>query len=253
MPTLSPADKMPFPRRAIEALLDIFFPRNCLVTGKFPDDERYRFLSKEGREKLTTIDTDGCPNCGAPRGGEGLVYGECVFCRDRKFAFDRSRSAVIFNAPARALVHAVKYHGVCAAVSDLAAIATEPFAFFQHLENATLVPVPLFRTQKNRRGYNQSLLLANELAKRVPSARVEDLLERTRDTGTQTRLGAEDRRRNVRHAFSVPKKLRGKISAGTRYVVIDDVFTTGSTLSECALALKKAGAETVDAATFAHG
>lgn len=253
MPPIFPNDETAFPRRVLEALLDIFFPKNCLVTGKFPDAEAYRFLSNEGREKLTTIDADCCPNCGAPRSGEGLVHGECVFCRDRKFLFGRSRSAVIFDAPARALVHAVKYHGVHAAISDLAAIATESFSFFQHLENATLVPVPLFHTQKKRRGYNQSLLFAKELARRVTNARVEDLLERTRDTGTQTRLGAEDRRRNVRHAFSVRKKLRGNVSAKTRYVVIDDVFTTGSTLSECAFALKKFGAENVDAATFAHG
>lgn len=242
-----------FPKRALEALLDIFFPRVCLVTGKFPGDSPYRFLSKEGRETLTIIGGDACPNCGAPRGNLSIVHGECVFCRDRKYHFGRSLSAVVFDAPARAMVHAVKYHGVRAAASDLAAIASESAIFSRHLENAVLVPVPLFRKQKNRRGYNQSLLFARELSRRISGTRVEELLVRTRDTGTQTKLGAEDRRRNVRHAFAVPEKLLGKISAAARYVVIDDVFTTGSTLSECARALKKAGATNIDAATFAHG
>lgn len=243
----------PFPRRALGVLLDVIFPRECPVTGEAPDEPRFRFLSKNGFAALRFIGESCCPRCGAPRAEIAETPDdECVFCRDKNFAFGRSRSAVVFNSAARRLVHAVKYEARHAAATDLARAAAESETFASHLAGATLVPVPLFPKRRDERGCNQSLLFARELARRVAGTRVEELLARVRDTGTQTRLSAEARRGNVRGAFAVPEKLRERVSAGTRYVVVDDVFTTGSTLSECARALKKAGAKNVDAATFAH-
>ena len=241
------------PQRVSDALLDLFFPRECLVYGGAPGDSPYRFLSKRGRTALTFIGDDCCPACGAPRAGIISEHGECVFCRGRTFRFGRSRSLVVFDVYASRLVHAVKYRAVHAAADDFAKIAAESESFSSYLTGATLVPVPLFTLRENKRGYNQSRIFTEALAKYIPCSRVENLLVRTRDTGTQTRLSATSRRINVRNAFSVPEKLKTRIDPKTRYVIVDDVFTTGSTLSECARALKKAGARAVDAATFAHG
>lgn len=242
-----------FPRRVSDALLDLLFPRECLIYGGAPGDSPYRFLSKRGRAALKFIGDDCCPACGAPRAGIISEHGECVFCRDRKFRFGRSRSLVVFDVYASRLVHAVKYRAVHAAAEDFAKIAAESESFSAYLTGATLVPVPLFTLRENKRGYNQSRIFAEALAKYIPRSRVENLLVRTRDTGTQTHLSATSRRINVRNAFCVPEKLKPRIDPKTRYVIVDDVFTTGSTLSECARALKKAGARAVDAATFAHG
>ncbi len=243
----------PFPRRVINALLDLLFPRHCLVNGTFPGNSPYRFLSREGRASLRFIEDECCPTCGAPRPSLLGELGQCSFCRDRKFFFARSRSLVVYDDAARKIVHAVKYASTHAALGDLAMLSAEEEIFRRHLENSTLVPVPLSRQGLARRGYNQSEIFARELAKRIAGTRVEKLLVRTRDTGTQTKLSAISRRLNVRGAFAVPAKFAEKIDAGTRYVLIDDVFTTGSTLSECARALKKSGAKNVFAATFAHG
>lgn len=242
-----------FPRRALNALLDVFFPRRCLVTEKFPDDSGFLFLSEEGRERLRFIGEDCCPVCGAPRPDVAVAHGECVFCRDREFRFGRSRSLVVYDEAARRLILAIKYGAVHAAIADLAKIAAENEIFRRHLDGAVLVPVPLFPTRKAERGFNQSEVFARELCRAGAGTRTENLLARTRDTGTQTRLGADARRGNVREAFAAAPKFRKLISPKTRYVLVDDVFTTGSTLSECARALKKAGAKFVDAATFAHG
>lgn len=249
----SAEDEFSFPRRTAEALLDLFLPRICLATGAEPDDPRYRFLSEKGRRSFVEIGENCCDACGAPFEGEKLAQGNCVFCNGREFHFGRSRSVVCFTRNARNFVHAVKYDNFRAAIPDMARVAAESGLFCAHIRGATLVPVPLFPSRAWERGYNQSKIFAEELARRVPDVRCENLLVRTRETFTQTRLSATEREKNVHGAFAVPAKLRKKISAQTRYVVIDDVFTTGSTLSDCARALKSAGARNVDAATFAHG
>lgn len=246
-------DEFSFARRAAEALLDIFIPRICLATGGEPDDPRYRFLSEKDRKSFVEIGENCCDACGAPFEGEKLVREKCAYCNGREFHFGRSRSVVCFTQSARKFVHAVKYDNFRAAIADMARVAAESAPFCAHICGATLVPVPLFPSRKWERGFNQSKVFAEELARRVPDVRCEDLLARTRKTLSQTKLRADERERNVRGAFAVPEKLREKISAKTRYVVIDDVFTTGSTLSDCARALKRAGARNVDAATFAHG
>lgn len=236
-----------------DALLDIFFPRNCLITGAIPEDSPYRYISRAGKSQLNFLEEMTCSSCGAPRPRLLSHHGECVFCRNRKFRFGSSRSLVVYDRSARNLIHAIKYNSVHAAISDLALLSAENEFFSDHLKNSVLVPVPLFPQRERTRGYNQSKLFADALARVIPGTRVEQLLTRTRDTGTQTHLTATSRRVNVRKAFVVPEKLKDAVSAKTRYIVIDDVFTTGSTLSECARALKKAGAKHVDAATFAHG
>lgn len=242
-----------FPKRVWDALLDIIFPRECLITGEPELADGFSYLSQNGKACLRFLGENVCPHCGAPFPGQMVVRGECVHCRDRKFRFGRSRSAVVYDDAARSLVLAIKYHAFHAAAEDLAKLASQNEPFRRHLEGAVLVPVPLFSKREHLRGYNQSLVLAKALTKYIPGTCVFDCLVRLRDTGTQTRLSALSRRVNVRKAFAVDKKFDDKINAAARYVVIDDVFTTGSTLNECARSLKKSGARNVDAATFAHG
>lgn len=248
-----PDENFSIPRRVLEAVLDIFFPRECLVSGALPAFPPYRFLSAAGRAKLSFLGEEVCPSCGAPKPAAATCADGCVFCRGRKFHFGRSRSVVRFDVPARRLVHALKYESIHAAIGDLAALAAESEPFVRHLEGAVLVPVPLFPARERLRNYNQSRIFCEKLTRVIAGTQVETPLVRVRDTPTQTRLSAEERIRNVHGAFRVSEKFAATISPKKRYVVVDDVFTTGSTLSECARALKKAGARTVDAATFAHG
>lgn len=110
-----------------------------------------------------------------------------------------------------------------------------------------LVPVPLHPLRKFLRDYNQSLVLAESLAKSYGEPIRCDLLKRTRYTKSQTRLGARDRRKNLRDAFAASGAV-----AGLSVLLIDDVTTTGSTLLTCAEALKRAGALCVYAATACY-
>ena len=113
------------------------------------------------------------------------------------------------------------------------------------------MPVPLHSARRRDRGYNQAERIAGRLASLVAGCQAETLLRKQHETVSQTRLGRQERRKNVAGAFVLAE---GKsVDPAKRYVVIDDVLTTGATLYACAVALRKAGAECVDAAALCHG
>lgn len=101
-----------------------------------------------------------------------------------------------------------------------------------------VVPVPLHRSRLAKRGFNQAAVLAREVAGQLDSS-LSETLRTVRDTRDQVELSAAERRRNVRGAFRAESRLRGRI------LLVDDVMTTGATLSECATVLKDAGATEV--------
>ena len=103
-----------------------------------------------------------------------------------------------------------------------------------------IIPVPLHKRRLRKRGYNQSALLAEALSERIGVPVCEELIRRTRNTNTQTSLNARRRAQNLRGAFAASHEAKGM-----RLLLIDDVRTTGVTLSECARALREAGAAAV--------
>jgi len=112
------------------------------------------------------------------------------------------------------------------------------------------VPVPLHARKARERGFNQSLLLAQALA-RVGGGRVEEVLRRDVDTRSQTEFDRKTRQANLKNAFALVPGAR--LTPDQKYVLVDDVFTTGSTLNSCARILRRAGALNLDVVTFAHG
>jgi ComF family protein len=149
------------------------------------------------------------------------------------------------------MVHRIKYERCLFLADDLAAAAVEDEVFRRHLAGSVLVPVPLHAARRRDRGYNQAKRIAERLAALVAGCRAEPLLRKQHETISQTRLGRQERRKNVAGAFTLDD---GKsVDPATRYVVIDDVLTTGATLHACAIALRQAGAELVDAAALCHG
>jgi ComF family protein len=172
-------------------------------------------------------------------------------------AFRSARSAIWLTDGAREAVHALKYAGLPKVAQDLAAVmarsVTRPVA-------TALVPVPLDPRRQRERGYNQSLALAEALGERWDLP-VADLLVRVRPTLSQTTLTPTARVANVAGAFRLRNAdcglriARGQANSAIRnpqsaIVLVDDVFTTGATLAECAQALAAAGATDISAVTF---
>lgn len=172
-----------------------------------------------------------------------------VLSAQKRFPFRLSRSALCYDEASKNLILAFKFMDRTENARLLAAMLKVAGEDIFKAGVDVIVPVPLHYTRLVKRRYNQAALLARELG-RYTGLPVDCFsLVRHRKTRPQVEFSGFERVRNVKNAFSVPhpEKLAGK-----RVVLIDDVLTTGSTLKECAAALKKAGVRSVDALTVAR-
>ncbi|WOO42559.1 ComF family protein [Rubellicoccus peritrichatus] len=238
-------------KEVLRGMRDLVFPRDCLVTGIGLDEDGHHYLSGEAVRNLYPIRSPHCQTCGFPFFGELIGTRECPHCIELDPDFEQGRSLLLARDTGRALIHELKYRGGAYVLSDIQRILADVPEFRTFLEGATLIPVPLHRKRQRKRGFNQSLLLAELFAREVNEASVANILCRTRNTSSQTRLKRRERHNNVKNAFALR---RGAIiDSGIRYVLIDDVFTTGATLNACSKVLRSAGAGQIDVATLAHG
>ncbi|ADZ68899.1 ComF family protein [Polymorphum gilvum] len=163
--------------------------------------------------------------------------------------FDRARAAALYKGPARDLVLTLKFGGR----RETAGAMGRWMAFAGHelIEPGTLlVPVPLHRVRLWQRRFNQAALLADAVARQSGADAGLLVLERVRRTRQQVGLDARERQKNVRGAFRLRAGAEAQV-AGRPVVLVDDVLTTGSTVTACARVLKAAGAAGVDVLTFA--
>lgn len=237
-----------------EGLLDLFFPPTCVHCGGVVEPEKnYRYLCADCERELHFVEAPACGCCGHPFFGQ--VDGEriCPHCEGLDPAFERGVTTLLFKGAARSLLISLKYHRQQHLLSDFRALFQSSERVLNHVRGAILVPVPLHPRKQRERGFNQSVLLAVELARAAGAdTRVLELLRRVEDTGTQTALDRHSRMENLRDAFSLSAAVQmpGKEE---RLVLLDDVFTTGSTLNCCARVLRKAGFRRLDVVSFAHG
>lgn len=232
------------------AVLDLFFPRTCAgCSGAV--DRSGGYLCWECFRAIELRETGLCEQCGLKIQGDVQHAFTCGACQITPPAFDRARSAARFGGVLRNLLHQFKYNSgtwLCGDLTDL--LQGCVLAHYTVADVDAVVPVPLHAGRQRDRGYNQAALLAWKLAGRLDRPCLGDALVRLRPTPTQTRLHAEERRANVRGAFAVraPAWVRGRT-----VLLVDDVMTTGATLSEAAATLRRAGAWRVWAATVARG
>jgi ComF family protein len=150
----------------------------------------------------------------------------------------------------RDLIHAMKYQRVYGLVRPLGDLLRQHFGvYWDARPPAALVPVPLHRSRLRVREFDQALALAQHLSQGVGIPLQADVLIRHRPTRSQVGLSAAERRRNIRGAFTVHKP---QACADQALLLIDDVYTTGATVQECARLLRQAGARRVDVYTLAR-
>jgi ComF family protein len=211
--------------------------------GLLAERDAARIVCPVCRHRWRRIRPPWCERCGQPE----PHFGPCRLCADWPPALTTVRSAVWLSDGAREAVHALKYRGLPRIADDLAGAMA---GVGLHTDAASaLVPIPLAPKRLRERGYNQSEILAEALARHWRLPVVCDLLTRVRETATQTALTPETRLANVAGAFA-PRHGRGVRLPGRTFVLVDDVFTTGATLAEAARALEQAGARAVLGVTF---
>jgi ComF family protein len=164
----------------------------------------------------------------------------CDWCRLDQPDIDGIRAPFLMQGVLRELIHRFKYRNLRSAAPELGGLLADHISAHP-LPGGLIVPVPLHPRRLRRRGYNQAELLARELSRRVELPVAPGLLVRCRDAPPQVRTGSRRQRTdNVRGGFACVSGIRG-----LEVLLIDDVSTTGSTLSECASVLKHAGAVSV--------
>jgi ComF family protein len=230
----------------IRGVLSFLLPARCVITGEVVESND--MVSPEGWASLNFVTAPLCVCCGAPFPVSGHDETEndltCTQCLDQPPVFDKARSTLRYDDVSRLLLLSYK-HG------DKTHMAA-PFSQWmigsgQGIldETDVIVPVPLHWTRLLKRRYNQAGLLAQSLSRKT-GLPVDLLgLKRSRRTKSQGHMKIDARHKNIRGAFIVPDKYRLSFS-GKRVALIDDVYTTGVTVNECARVLLDAGALSVN-------
>lgn len=239
-------------KRFVHRMGEVTFPPVCVSCDGLVEHGDYRHVCAGCAEKFDFVEEPACYVCGHPFYGELAGERMCPHCEGLAPAFRQGRTCVLFKGPARALVHELKYHRGLYALADIEAVIRRTPRVLEMVRDGVLVPVPLHSRKERERGYNQSLLLAEAFVRVAGGrTRVESLIKRDIDTISQTAFDRQTRRTNLKNAFSVT---RGRvINRDQHYILVDDVFTTGSTLNSCAAVLRRAGCLNLDVVTFGHG
>jgi ComF family protein len=227
---------------------DLIYPPRCLLCYQPPRLSRDHFC-EACAEALFTDTHEVCPACAANVGPFAVHDGRCGACRTRGFAFDAAVRLGLYAEALQKAVLLIKH----ASREGLAELLGERWAERRREQLLALgidvvIPVPLHWWRRLRRGYNQSASVAYGLAKRL-GLPCRKWLKRTRSTASQKELTAAERRANVLGAFRAGSSAQLK---GRHVLLVDDVMTTGATVSEAARALKLGGAAQVTAAVLAR-
>ena len=231
-----------------QAAVSLLYPATCAVCGK--NVRAGEYLCNGCEAKIVRIAPPFCERCSEPFEGSISIAFSCANCAHRTIYFDAAVAAYRGRGIVRDVIHEFKYNRqmhlrhlvgrwLCAALDDK--------RLCNH-EFEVIVPVPLHPARQRERGFNQASVLA-ELLSAHTSIPCRPMLKRLRYTTTQTALDRSERMENLHNAFRLRKNTDVR---GLRVLLIDDVLTTGSTLSECARVLKHAGAISVHAATAAR-
>lgn len=226
-----------------EAGLGLFYPAVCQLCGKERATATEGFVGSECRRKVRFIEAPFCSRCGLPFEGDINGSFTCSNCAGRTLYFQSARAAVRADEFMLPLIHRYKYNRALHFEPFLAELLLrEALPVLKGQNWSCIVPVPLHPVKLREREFNQAERLARHLGKALSIPVNTGLVERVVPTLTQTKLGRDERARNMLHAFAPRPKVR---LPGERIILVDDVLTTGATTSACAKALRQAGAQEI--------
>jgi ComF family protein len=231
-----------------QAAVSLLYPATCTICGN--NVRAGEYLCDACEAKIVRILPPFCETCSGPFEGSITSAFTCANCAHRTIYFDVAVAAYRGRGIVREIIHEFKYarqihlrhlvaHWLRAGLDD---------ERLRDISFDLIVPVPLHPARQRERGFNQASLLAESLSAGT-SMPCRPVLQRIRYTTTQTALDRSERMENLHNAFRLRKNADVR---GLRVLLIDDVLTTGSTLSECARVLKRAGAISVHAVTAAR-
>lgn len=242
--------------KVLGALVEFVYPSNiyCISCGNLIDGTRPYSLCDRCLKTIRWANKKTCIRCGKIL-RIGYEQDICADCIATKHQFQRGYCCVEYGDAERTLIHRFKYKDE-PHLGKKMAMAMYDRIEWENLEVDLVVPVPMYPPKQKIRGYNQAGILGKSLAKLMKKPYNEKVLIRVRETEPMSALGAEERAKNVRNAFGISEKCKNIIETdivGKTILLVDDIYTTGSTVDSCGEILLNAGAKNIFVYAFAAG
>lgn len=230
----------------LDTVLSILYPRRCPVCDK-PVKPWNALICRECEPSLSYIKPPRCMKCGKHIGDGGKEY--CADCAGRSHLYESGRALFAYSDVSDSIAR-FKYHGRREYASFYAARMAEALGdFIRDCRADAFVPVPLHKSRRRKRGYNQAEVLAKELSSLTGIPVCGDLIGRVKKTAPMKELSAVQRQNNLKKAFKI---LRNDVKLNT-IIIIDDIYTTGSTIDAMSRELKSAGVDRIYFVALAIG
>lgn len=231
-----------------EALLWPFFPSQCEACSKPVSPFPPRGVCGQCDEKIKRLGPPHCVLCGRTVQNEGV---RCASCFGESFGFDRAFACALYEGKMKELIHRYKFDGQKHLERFFSSMMLSFIRTYLKDGNYEVIAaIPMDRTKKQKRGFNQSELISARLAKALRIPETSGALRRTGARLSQSLLTKKERKTNAQDSFEIVNQ---KPFNSKKLLLIDDILTTGHTASECAKALKKAGAQCVEVLACARG
>jgi ComF family protein len=234
---------MKFIDQILNPFLELLAPRHCEICDNYIGDEYHRFtyMCDKCADRLPVFtDTDLLRTRlfeNFDKDDVSLTYVQSLFSLKTAFQYME-------------LIHSLKYYGKRRIGYELGLELGQKLMRASMNDHDAIIPIPIHHARKRERGYNQSSYISKAVSEILHIPVIEDILKRVRYTKTQTLLSSDERKKNVSSVFQVNPKHIDKVR-GKKFLLIDDVITTGSTFNHCGIKLLEAGAIRVDAAALA--
>lgn len=229
-----------FKNQYVQSVLDFIYPNLCLGCGDYLESEKQ--ICSHCEKKIEVIKLPYCLHC--------MHYMEnkttCSSCKSNSYPLF---SYATYESPMREIIIEYKFRDITSIASDIAQRISDQFEpLVRELKADMLIPIPLHKSRESSRGYNQALILANELNKRMNIPVHEDILHRVKKRKPQAKLSTPERQKNIESVFQVESLAPCELTC----ILVDDVVTTGSTVFEATKELNEHGYKVVAVISIAH-
>ena len=222
-----------------EAILNILYPRRCPVCGGIVKPAG-RLICPACFRELSFVKSPTCKKCGKEIEDDTMEF--CEDCMAHRHVYEYGAALLNYNDAAKNSMVQIKYHNKREYLDFYgAALAVRYERTIRKMNVDVIIPVPVHPSRRRKRGFNQAEVLAKIVGERLGIPVRTDLLKRTKKTLPQKELSAGERLKNLSGAFrseEIPQEIR-------RVLLVDDIYTTGSTIEACTRALKASGVQTV--------
>lgn len=230
-------------KETLKFLAGVIYPERCAVCGKVLPAGEDNGICRDCTSKAELVKSPFCMKCGKPLLGDGEF---CMDCMKKETSFICGRAVFVYNKYMKKSIEGFKYYGRTEYAKFYANKMSEVYGrWIESISPDALIPVPVHIKRMMDRGYNQAGIIADILGELTGIQVIHNLLVRRKDTVPQKELTDRERKDNLYKAFETVKQTRELYQNVKCVIIIDDIYTTGSTIEECSYVLKCAHIESI--------